>query len=52
VSDIRTPGPGSLGLVNPPGSNVRNVTDVIESSKGNPSKPVVVVEMMQGFRRW
>lgn len=38
-------------MPNPQGSNTRNVT-VVTVDKGNPSKLVVVVEMMQGFGHW
>lgn len=31
---------------------MRDVTVVVETDKGNPSKPVVVVEMMQDLGRW
>lgn len=52
MSDIMSLGHGSLGLAYLQGWNIRNVRVVVETDKEDPSKPVVVVDMMQGFRRW
>ncbi|KAH6644350.1 hypothetical protein C7974DRAFT_371484 [Boeremia exigua] len=44
-----------LGLADPQGWNTRNafaVFVVVGTDKGDPSTPVVVVEMMHGFGRW